>query len=275
MAGGGRVRPGQLYRSTELDHLRGQDDDLDRFAGLGIRTVFDLRTAAERDAAPDVIPEGVEEIVCDVLADSQGAAPAVLAEVLSDPSRAERILGGGKAAEMFERGYREIVSLPSALSSYRTMFTEIAIGARRPALFHCTTGKDRTGWGAAATLLLLGVREDDVFRDYELTNRDLIPALKPVFEHFRQLGGDPDLLRPVLGVDPGYLRAALAEMDSRFGSIEGYFEDGLGIDSDRREELRSALIEPISPDPDDRRAPSTSDDLAAPKARRGEDGNPD
>jgi protein-tyrosine phosphatase len=32
-----RVRMGQLYRSTELNHLRG--DDLAAFARLGIRTV--------------------------------------------------------------------------------------------------------------------------------------------------------------------------------------------------------------------------------------------
>ena len=142
------------------------------------------------------------------------------------------MLGGDKALQMFERGYREIVSLPSALAAYREFFTAIAQDAHRPALFHCTTGKDRTGWAAAATLLLLGVSEEDVLYDYELTNRDLLPALKPVFEHFRAAGGDPRLLEPVLGVDADYLRTALNEMTQKFGSIEAYFEEGLGIDSD-------------------------------------------
>jgi len=59
-----------------------------------------------------------------------------------------------------------------------------------------------------------------VFSDYELTNRDLVPALKPVLEHFRAVGGDPDLLKPVLGVDPDYLRASLDEMHQHFGSID-------------------------------------------------------
>jgi protein-tyrosine phosphatase len=81
------------------------------------------------------------------------------------------------------------VSLPSALSAYREFFSTIARDAQRPALFHCTTGKDRTGWPAAATLLLLGVSEEDVFYDYELTNRDLLPASKPVFEQLRAAGG--------------------------------------------------------------------------------------
>ena len=238
---GGRVRTQQLYRSTDLNHLQGED--LVAFADLGISAVFDMRTAAEREAEPDVVPEGTEQIVCDVLKDSQSAAPAQLHKVLSDPALAEQMLGGGKAVQMFERGYREIVSLPSALSAYREFFTSIAQDAHRPALFHCTTGKDRTGWAAAATLLLLGVSEEDVLYDY-VDNRDLLPALKPMMERFRAAGGDPRLLEPVLGVDADYLRTALDEMTQKFGSIEGYFEEGLGIDSDEQQALRDTLVGP-------------------------------
>lgn len=240
-AGGGRVRTGQLYRSTELNHLAGED--LDRFAALGVRVVFDLRTAAEREAEPDVVPPGTEQVVCDVLADAQDAAPAQLLKAVADPVAAEQMLGEGRASRLFEHGYREIVGLPSALRAYRAFFTAIAQDTGRPALFHCTTGKDRTGWAAAATLLLLGVSQDDVLHDYELTNRDLLPALKPVFEHFRAAGGDRRLLEPVLGVRASYLEAALDEMRQRFGSIEGYFGDGLGIDADGQRRLRDALVE--------------------------------
>ncbi len=240
-ADGRRVRTGQLYRSVELNHLAGAD--LEAFAGLGVRTVFDLRTQAEREAQPDVVPPGTEEIVCDVLADEGSAAPAQLLSVLGDPGAATQLLGGGKAQALFERSYRDIVGLPSALRAYRRFFTSVAESGARPALFHCTTGKDRTGWAAASTLLMLGVGEDDVFADYELTNRDLIPALKPLFEHFRALGGDPDILLPVFGVDPAYLRAALDEVQSRFGSIEVYFADGLGIDADHQAALRESLTE--------------------------------
>lgn len=134
------------------------------------------------------------------------------------------------------------VSLPSALAAYREFFTAVAQDAHRPALFHCTTGKDRTGWAAPATLLLLGVSDEDVLYDYELTNRDLLPALKPVFEHFRPAGGDPCLLEPVLGVDADYLRTALSEMTEKSGSIEAYFEEGLGIDRDGQRGLRDTLV---------------------------------
>ncbi len=242
-ADGRRVRTGQLFRSTELSKLAGAD--LAKFAGLGVRTVYDLRTSAERAAEPDVVSAGTEVVVCDVLADSQDAAPASLLQVLEDPEAAKALLGGSRATEMFEKGYREIVSLPSALASYRSFFDGIADAHRRPALFHCTTGKDRTGWAAAATLMLLGVDEVDIRHDYELTNRDLLPALRPVLDRFRDAGGDPDLLKPILGVAPSYLDASLAEMEDRFGSIEGYFEKGLGIGPEVQAALRTDLTEPI------------------------------
>jgi protein-tyrosine phosphatase len=66
--------------------------------------------------------------------------------------------------------------------------------------------------------------------------------MKPVFEHFRAAGGNPRLLEPVLGVDPDCLRTALDEMNHRFGSIEGYFGDGLGIDTDAQHRLRDTLV---------------------------------
>lgn len=240
-AGGGRVRTGLLYRSTSLDQLT--EADRPALADLGIRTVFDLRTKAERSAEPDRMLPEVRVVVLDVLEDSASAAPAQLISVLSDPAAASAMLGGGQAIALFRRGYQEIVSLPSALRCYRRFFADLADEAVRPALFHCTTGKDRTGWAAAATLMLLDVSGDDVMNDYLLTNRDLLAALQPVLDQFRAAGGDPKLLRPVLGVEPDYLETAITEMLTHFGSIVDYFHDGLGLGDDTLSALRAALIE--------------------------------
>jgi protein-tyrosine phosphatase len=242
---GGTVRRGLLYRGTELDKLAG--DDMAAFAKLGIRTVFDLRTEDERTAQPDRVPESTAQVVCDVLADEHNAAPAQVLAVLNDPNGAEEMLGGGKAVALFEKGYREIVSLPSALQSYRRFFAALASEEHRPAYFHCTTGKDRTGWAAAALLTLFGVSEEDVMREYLLTNDELVPALQPVLDEFQASGGDPELLMPVVGVQREYLEASFDEMLTRFGSLEGYFADGLGIDEDDRHALTDVFVERSEP----------------------------
>jgi protein-tyrosine phosphatase len=237
---GGRVRRGLAYRSTELAKLDPEADDT--FLRLGVRTVYDLRTEAERTAQPDRVPPAADYVVVDVLADSAAAAPAQLLAVLSDPTAAEAMLGEGRAAALFEQGYREIVHLPSALSGYRRFFTDLARGERRPVLFHCTTGKDRTGWAAAALLTLLRVPDELVMQDYLITNQVLVPALQPVLDRFAAAGGDPDLLLPVIGVQREYLESALDDMRERYGTVEGYFSEGLGIDADGQDALRAAFV---------------------------------
>jgi protein-tyrosine phosphatase len=238
---GGRVRSRLLYRSTELNRLQGDDEVI--FAGLGIRSIYDLRTEEERDEQPDRVPPGTEYVVCDVLKDSADAAPAQLLKVTADPKSAEEMLGGGKAVSLFESGYREGVRLPSALAGYKRLFSDLSREEHRPALFHCTTGKDRTGWAAASMLMLLGVPDEVVMHEYLLTNEQLLPANKPVFDRFESMGGDPELLLPVFGVRKEYLEAALDEMRLRYGTIEGYFTDGLGLDADILQALRVAFIE--------------------------------
>lgn len=237
---GTTVRTGVLYRSVALSEL--SDDDVAAFASLGIRTVFDLRTEAERTARPDRRLDGVQEVLLDVLADSTDAAPAQLESLVGDPASAGEHLGNGQAQLLFERGYREFVSLPSARAAYRAFFSALLEDSTVPALFHCTTGKDRTGWAAATTLMLLGVQRSDVVADYLHTNRDLLPALQPLVDGFAAQGGDPTLLEPVLGVEAEYLEAALDEMDHEFGSLAAYFRDGLGLDHDAQDELRARLL---------------------------------
>lgn len=144
---------------------------------------------------------------------------------------------------MIRDTYRELVSMPSARTAYQAFYRGLLGERQSPSMFHCTTGKDRTGWAAASLLTLLGVAKDDVYEDYLLTNDRLVPALKPVFDRFGAAGGNPDLLIPVLGVDASYLDTAFAEVDKAFGGIEGYFADALGLDSHEQQRLRDIYLE--------------------------------
>ena len=232
---GHRVRAGRVFRSAGLGGLDG--DDLEAFAALGIRTVYDLRTAAEVAEQPDVLPDGIHL----ELADAQHAAPAELRQIFADSAAATSLLGDGQAERYFEKAYRDFVSLPSAKAAYGELFEGIA-QADEPVLFHCATGKDRTGWATAALLLLLGVPEDSVVEEYLLTNTDLLPTLQHWLDAFRDNGGDPDLLLPILGVQPSYLAAALEEVRREYGDIEGYFTEGLGLSAATIATLREQLV---------------------------------
>ncbi len=241
------MRSEQVYRSTGLAGLTPQG--LAVLESLRLRTVLDLRTAAERAAQPDQLPTGLAELHLDVLADDEdsvAAGAANLSEAFADPAAVEAWFAANPAENLFAQAYRDVVSLPSALTSYRVMFTDMVDPDRRPLLFHCTTGKDRTGWGSAALLSFLGVSHDDVVAEYLLTNTDILPFTQPMYDSFEAAGGNPDILRPALGVESVYLEAAFTEMESRFGSIEGYFEKGLELSEDTLDALGRELVDRAS-----------------------------
>jgi protein-tyrosine phosphatase len=228
-AEGATVARGLVYRSNQLTEI--PPEDMEKLAALGLKVDYDLRTIDERDARPDELPPGVEYVVVDVLADSPQAGPAMLEKLMTDPAAANEELGGGKVEEGFRESYREFVTLPSAKAEFSKMFLGMADEEQLPALFHCTTGKDRTGWAAAALLTLLGVPKDQVYEDYLRSNDNILPAYKHAIDPFVEAGGDPEIPAAILGVKREYLDAAFDEMETTYGTIENYFAEGLGIEA--------------------------------------------
>lgn len=240
---GKRIRTGILYRSEQLGHV--SDADLPAFTALGLRKIYDLRTAAERSALPDRVPQGAQDVVVDVLADENQAGPAELLHLLGDPQAANAKLGGGKATALFAHGYVAFVSLPSARTGFGLMFRELASESNLPALYHCTTGKDRTGWASAALLTLCGVPADVVMQDYLASNDTILPEYQPMIDKYVAAGVEKDILLSILGVREDYLNASFTEMKDKFGTIESYFADGLGIDAAGQQALRERFVEAV------------------------------
>jgi protein-tyrosine phosphatase len=239
-AAGGHVRRGLLYRSTHLADLDGEG--LASFAELRIRRVYDLRTEHERQLAPDRLPDGPTLVPIDLLADAAGPDPADMMAALTDAAAAETMLGGGRSQRFFVDAYERFVTLPSARAGYGRLYRGLVEGPL-PALVHCTTGKDRTGWAVAALLLFLGVSEDEVLTDYLSSNVILAPVSQRLLDRFAAAGGDPELLRPLVEVRETYLAAAISAVRRRHGSAEGYFADGLELDLSTRRRLRDTFVE--------------------------------
>jgi protein-tyrosine phosphatase len=237
---GATVAGGLVYRSNQLNEI--PEEDMEKLAGLEFKTDFDLRTAEERDARPDELPPGVDYVWLDVLADADQAGPAMLEKLMKDPKAANEVLGGGKAEADFQASYRQFVSLPSAKEAFRKLFLALGDQNQLPALFHCTTGKDRTGWAAAALLTLLGVPRETVMEDYLRSNDYIIPKYQKVIDAFVAAGGDASIPPAILGVKKEYLDAAFDEMQTKYGSIENYFSEGLGIDAAQQKALRELYL---------------------------------
>jgi protein-tyrosine phosphatase len=237
---GSVVRRGLAYRSSGLNPI--SPDDTEKIARLGLKTVFDLRTAEEVKTRPDELPTGVRRVWLNVLADAEGAGPAMLEKLLRDPKEANAALGGGKVEAMFEQAYRDFISLPSAKKAYRELFVALGQRDQLPSLYHCSTGKDRTGWASAALLTLLGVPREKVMEDFMRSNDYILPAYERQIDAFVAAGGDRSIILSIFGVREEYLLASFDEMQKRYGTIENYFAQALGIDAAGQKVLRDLYL---------------------------------
>lgn len=232
----GRVMRGKLFRSAHFHEAT--EGDMERLDTLGVRFLVDLRRGDERKGEPNRWPgEGVRSIASDEGVTS--AFPPHLQALLQSD------LTAASVAQYMHTLYREFAAQPRHIQLYTEWFRELAQG-EGAGVIHCAAGKDRTGLGCALTLYALGVDEYAIFADYEFTNAAMnidarLPRIQARMEERLSRKLDAAALRPMLSVDPGYLRTAFASIDEQYGSREAYLEV-LGVGAHEMQVLRQTLI---------------------------------
>ncbi|GAA0682770.1 hypothetical protein GCM10010193_40670 [Kitasatospora atroaurantiaca] len=220
---GRTVRWGRLYRSDSLAKLEGED--WERFLSLGVRTVIDLRYPWEieqKGRVPETAGLGYHNLSIEHRPYDQAAlGPDV------DTARylAERY------AEVALDGVKE---LGRALEL-------IASADSGPLVFHCASGKDRTGIVAALVLALLGVSEEDIIADFALTGL----ATARLVADWHAANPGRELRWPGYAQAPAELmRLFLADLTDSHGSVRAYATEELGVDAELVAALRENLLNP-------------------------------
>ena len=224
---GRRVRPGLLYRADSLGKLSEDTDDWTRFLGLGIGTVIDLRYPWEIERRGRV-PEHGSFTYHNLSIEHRPYDQAVLTpDTAPGPYLAERY------AEVAEDGTAEIAQALELIAAAAEQDT--------PLVFHCASGKDRTGLLAALVLGLLGVPEETIVEDFTLTEL-ATPAL---LSAWRARNGGRSPVWPAWGHAPeAVMRLFLTGLTSRYGSVEGYVAKALSLDATALSTtLRDKLLE--------------------------------
>jgi protein-tyrosine phosphatase len=240
------VLRGTIYRSNSFFNIH--ENDLLKLPNLNLKSDVDLRIPAEIIAQPDRIPSTVKYIQLNVMEDENLiVTPAQIEMLFKNPKLASENLGGAIGVEAkFVALYRDLVSLPSAQAAYRTLFLSFLDPSAVPAVFHCTNGKDRTGWAAAAWLTLLGVSKEDVMDDFLRSNEYLLPMHEKDTRAFVLGGGDPGIPGALFGVKKKYLESSFTELYRRYGTIERYFSEGLKINSRQQQQLQDMYLVVVS-----------------------------
>lgn len=226
-AGGKQVKWGQLFRSDSLAEL--SDSDMDRLAALGLRSIFDLRHQNERNEKPNRIGQNWSAHTHAIGFYPHGAAN--LMERIKN-----RDISHEEVSETLKLMYSKLPV--DQASHYTSLLKKLVAPGALPALIHCTSGKDRTGFASAVILLALGVERDTIMTDYTLTNqfrRDLTFMLGE--------GADPAVVRVVQGAEAEYLSAAFNTIDTVWGSNTEYLRKGLEFSVQEQEQLQAVLLE--------------------------------
>ncbi len=215
--GGRRMRTGRFFRAPAPTRIDRETEALLR--ALDPALVIDFRGEAEAEENPAELPGALAErrLHLPIEPSSERRHRALYAN--GEPTH-EAVMGA------MAETYRDFVRVHSDV--YARFLAAAREAAGRPVVFHCTAGKDRTGFAAALILAAFGAPRERIERDY-LLSREL---WKPDAVLEQRL---PIAARAaVFGVEPAYLAAGLDELDRLHGNATAFAENALGGADARR-----------------------------------------
>lgn len=249
MQDGRAIREGVLVRSGELSTASDADVALlkKRFA---LTDVFDFRFELERSRKPDREMEGVTNTWLSTLpqaflgafasgrADSTTVQSASLLEALASYAFHPQ------AQEMAQKLYPAIVTDTTSQKRYGE-FLRGVLEAKGGALWHCSQGKDRCGWGSAFVLAALGAGRETIVEDFALSNVSYEKAVEALSAQVVQKGGgEPELafIRAMVGVSVENFERTLEMIDAQYGSLPAYLEKALGFTAAEQQKMKEKYL---------------------------------
>ena len=224
-AEGGRIT--RWRRVLRADSPHGlAPEGLARLKAEGLRTVIDLRTADEAAAQPN--PFAADPAVAyRALPLVPDLAPAAL---FAEAARGGDVLGAFYARALEEHR-----------AAMRDVLSAVASAPDGAVMVHCTVGKDRTGLVAALVLAVAGVAQETIVADYALTEAMIAALAAGLIDQARRHGADPAAMARLMAAPAGTMRATLAGLAARHGSVTGYL-DRIGLPPGDRSALRDRML---------------------------------
>lgn len=231
VAADGRViKKGKLIRSGRLFALPKRT--VQKLEDIGLTTVIDLRIAAECNDHPDTIMPNIKYIQQPLIPTPEGASAYVSPMRLTMKYESVRLKREFESAdEYMKQFYRSVLFMPKCKDAI-ARFLRLVVEEEGCVLWHCASGKDRTGILSMLILTLLGVDESTVLEDYMYSQRcwrhryrlnKLALLLLPVSLKFKRI------LFGFMRTKPEYLMSVMDELKLRYGGIVEYCKTELGV----------------------------------------------
>jgi len=235
-ASGKKVRARRLLRGGQPVGLA--QEEIAMLKDHDLALIVDFRSEMEVESEPADSIDGVKYVNLDVMADK-------MSNWANPKEWMKRLVPETADAEM-QSNYKEFIHTASSKIGFAEFLRHLASMEEGAVLFHCAAGKDRTGFGAAIVLKILGVSDEDIYADYMKTLEERKEANFAIIEKYRAMGlneSQLEALTMMYGVKQEYLAAAFAAMEEEYGSFEYYIEKGLGISAEDVVRIRDFYLE--------------------------------
>ena len=254
---GRKVRENVLMRSGNLRDAT--DEDIRKLSEeYHLTTIVDFRDPGEIEMKPDREIPGAENINIS-LADSEGGGIEAFLAILAAAASAEASGEGSSEAASSEGGavrpavggaqpdmYTRMFVRDATLNGFRE-FIDLLLEQDEDSviLYHCSSGKDRTGTATLILLTLLGVDEETILRDFALTNVFLADEIEAAVEEARQKTDDEEELKLVAwdtGVSVEYMELAFEQGKEECGNMLDYVKQQFHVTDEEIEILRDLYL---------------------------------
>ncbi len=229
------LRTGKLYEMSEYD--------MAYVKNYGVKTIIDFRTAEERKFMPDPEIEGIKHLDISVHEDEKIGAPDQTKEELKKEYDKDQYAG----FKVMCHQYRKTVRSTHSQKAYQRFFESLANQESGATIFHCSEGKDRTGFAAVYLLHVLGVAPEVIRADYLYSNFTLTNYRNALDQKAASEGANQIMrasLRSLASVANEYLDTALILIEKDYGGLDNYLKEKIGIDEGMKDRLRELYLEP-------------------------------
>ncbi|MDO4912454.1 MAG: tyrosine-protein phosphatase [Lactobacillus sp.] len=205
----GMVKWGKIYRADGLSSL--SEADKAELAKRKVTVDIDLRSDYEMQMSPDKKWPGQDYLPLPLYGPK---------ELSNGPELGDNYLGriyqntllSSYSQGIFKQVIQELINLPDD----------------QALVFHCSAGKDRTGMTAALILMALGIDDDQISKDYLLTNELYFYGLSKKFPTNDQVAKIVDQMNSLKGEGAAILGIThtIREM---WGSFANFMTEQLGF----------------------------------------------